>query len=72
LTIGGQVKNGLYSEELVDQGCPSGTGMIRFHNNVFYMGEIGEQGKMHGKGALLLSNDAILLRGEFQENLFVV
>jgi hypothetical protein len=72
LTIGGQVENGRYSGELDDQGCPSGQGMIKFHNNDLYIGEIGEQGKMHGKGTLLFSKDAVVLRGEFQENLFVV
>jgi hypothetical protein len=70
LHIGGQAEKGLYSGELDDQGCPSGMGMIKFDNNDLYIGEI-EQGKMHGKGSLMFSN-AVLLRGEFQENLFVV
>lgn len=69
LHIGGQVEKGLYSGELDDQGCPSGTGIIKFDNNDLYIGEL-ELGKMHGKGTLVFSN--AVLRGEFQENLFVV
>lgn len=60
---------GTYSGALSPRNSkPFGVGVIKFDNGDMYMGDM-KDGNMHGHGTLV--SRGMVLRGEFQENLFV-
>eukprot|EP00980_Cylindrotheca_fusiformis_P008370 scaffold1767_cov71-Cylindrotheca_fusiformis.AAC.2 len=72
LILNGQLMKGTYSGAL-SHGAPprkpNGVGVIKFDNGDMYMGDV-QNGKLHGNGTLV--NGDTVLRGEFENNLFVL